>query len=435
MTTETSMDALCEARGVWQTFTQPSGQPLTVLQDVSLAVRPAEVVALLGPSGCGKSTLLRALAGLVPPTKGDALYHGKRLEGLNPGVGMVFQSFALFPWMTVRENVAVVLRSLELPAEEALRRAETAIKTVGLAGFEGAYPRELSGGMKQRVGIARALSTNPEMLFMDEPFSQVDALTAESLRAEVLDIWAARDRNPSSIVMVSHDIKEVVYMADRIVVFSASPGRIRTIVDNKLARPRDYRSAEFLQLVDHLHEIITGVEMPDEKASIAAPAPRAVNAESLPNAASSQIVGLLEYLDARGGSENLYRVAAETNQEFGKIITVVKAAELLDFVDTPKQTVVLTPRGRAFVKASPSERKAVWRGALLELRLFRELHQLAFSRADRSVEREQVLETIVLRVPHENLDRQFKTFVRWARYGKLFDYDEETGLLTAHDNP
>ncbi|HAZ09238.1 MAG TPA: nitrate ABC transporter ATP-binding protein [Elusimicrobia bacterium] len=442
METLITTPTLCEARGVWQVFPQPNGQPLTVLQDVSLAVRPAEVIALLGPSGCGKSTLLRALAGLTPPVRGEVFYHGRPLTGLNPGVGIVFQSFALFPWMTVSENVSVVLRSLGLSPEEVAKRAEATIKTVGLAGFEGAYPRELSGGMKQRVGIARALSINPEMLFLDEPFSQVDALTAESLRAEVLDIWAARDRNPSSIVMVSHDIKEVVYMADRIVVLAANPGKIRTIVENKLPRPRDYRAPDFLALVDRLHEIITGAEMPDEavpatttpEAPAAQTVPvRALNAEPLPNASTSEITGLLEYLDARGGQDNIFRVAAETDQEFGKVITVVKAAELLAFVDTPKQTVVMTERGRAFVKASPAERKAVWRLALLDLRLFREVHDYALRRENRAVDRADVLETIALRVPHENSEKVFKTLVRWARYGKLFDYDENSGLLTVRD--
>jgi NitT/TauT family transport system ATP-binding protein len=425
--------ALCEARSVWQTFPQPNGSTLTVLEDVSLTVKPGEVVALLGPSGCGKSTLLRLFAGLAVPARGEVLVHGAALRGLNTHAGIVFQSFALFPWMTVRENVLTVLRAAGLDEIAASVRADASIKTVGLAGFEGAYPRELSGGMKQRVGIARALSVNPETLFMDEPFSQVDALTAESLRAEVLDIWSARDRNPSSILMVSHDIKEVVYMADRIVVLAANPGKIRTIVDNVLPRPRDYRSPDFLRLVDRLHEIITGAELPDEAAAAPAAAARPSAAEPLPNATTSEIVGLLEYLDARGGTENLFRVAAETGREFGKVITVVKAAELLGFVDTPKQAVVLDAPGRAFVKASVAERQGVWRTALLGLRLFREAHEVAVSQDNRSVSREQVLEAIALRMPQENSERVFKTFVRWSRYGKLFDFNEETGLLVARE--
>src|SRR5712692_2675610 len=205
---------LCELQHVSQEFHQPNGISLRVLDDVGLQIRPNEVVALLGPSGCGKSTILRILAGLLKPTRGEVLYRGRPLTDLNPGVAIVFQSFALFPWMTVRDNVELALEAAGLPPEEVRARAAAVIRTVGLEGFLRAYPRELSGGMKQRVGMARALSVNPEMLFMDEPFSQVDALTAESLRAEVIDIWQARRRRLSSILMVSHDIKEVVYMAD-----------------------------------------------------------------------------------------------------------------------------------------------------------------------------------------------------------------------------
>src|SRR5437588_9780097 len=257
---------LCEAKGVWQEFPQPSGKPRRVLEDVNPAVRPNEVVALLGPSGCGKSTILRILAGLIRPTKGEVFYHGQPLHGLNPGVAIVFQSFALYPWMTVQENIRTVLLAEGLAGPVVRERAEKAIRMVGLSGFEGAYPRELSGGMKQRVGMARGLSVDPEILLMDEPFSHVDALTAESLRAEILDIWSARKQRLSSILLVSHDIKEVAYMADRIVILAANPGRVRTIVENKLPRPRDYRSQQLLSLVDRLHEVITHSEMPDAPA-------------------------------------------------------------------------------------------------------------------------------------------------------------------------
>src|SRR5438552_3942444 len=221
-------EALCEARHVSHDFVLPNGKPLRVLEDISVAVAPNEVVALLGPSGSGKSTVLRILAGLIKPSHGEVLYHGQPLQGLNPGVAIVFQSFALYPWMTVTENVQAVLRAAAMSRTEVAERAERAIRLVGLAGFEEAYPRELSGGMKQRVGMARALAVNPEILFMDEPFSQVDALTAESLRAEVLDIWSGKERNLSSLLMVSHDIKEVVFMADRIIVLGgAHPAQVR----------------------------------------------------------------------------------------------------------------------------------------------------------------------------------------------------------------
>ncbi len=417
---------LCQMEGVTHYFVQPSGQKLEVLENVSLQIRPNEVVALLGPSGCGKSTILRILAGLIRPTRGVVRYRGVPLDGLAPGVAIVFQSFALFPWMTVAENIQSVLRAARMPDEEIARRSEEAIRLVGLAGFEEAYPRELSGGMKQRVGMARALSLRPEVLFMDEPFSQVDALTAESLRAELLDIWAAREQNPSSILLVSHDIKEVAYMADRIVVLGASPGRVRTIVENAIPRPRDYRSREVLALVDRLHDLITGHELPDVPPT-AAPA---LAAEVLPDSGASEIVGLLEYLDAREGREDVFRIAAETNREFGKVLTVVKAAEMLDLVDTPKRLVVLTADGRAFVRGDADARKALWKKKLLEMRVFSDVRDALIEEASHRLPRDFVLEMFILRMPAEDYEKMFSIWIGWARYGDLFAYDEDEGYVS-----
>jgi NitT/TauT family transport system ATP-binding protein len=415
-------EALCEARGVSHDFTLPNGKPLRVLQDINLSIAANEVVALLGPSGCGKSTILRILAGLIKPTQGEVLHHGQVLKGLNPGVAIVFQSFALYPWMSVAENIRAVLRAAGLAAGEVVDRAERAIRLVGLAGFEEAYPRELSGGMKQRVGMARALAVTPEMLFMDEPFSQVDALTAESLRAEVLDIWAGKDRHLCSILMVSHDIAEVAFMADRIVILGANPGRVRTVVPNKLPRPRDYRSRELLGLVDQLHDIITGSELPDAPA--AQVPSEAGLLEPLPEASTSEVVGLLEYLDARGGRRDVFRIARDTHREFGRVISVVKAAEMLNFVDTPRSMVTLEPEGKHFVQASPEERKKIWKQQLLKLHLFQEVFEVLQRQPQHEVEREFVLETIIMRMPQENYERIFNTFIRWARFGDLFSYDE-----------
>jgi NitT/TauT family transport system ATP-binding protein len=420
----TRSDVLCELRHVDKEYPQGKGPPLRVLKDISLAVRRNEVVALLGPSGCGKSTILRILAGLTPATRGEVLYHAEPLSGLNPGIGFVFQSFALYPWMTVTQNVEAVLKAKGLPAAAIATRANQAIRTVGLAGFEEAYPRELSGGMKQRVGMARALSLDPEMLFMDEPFSQVDALTAESLRAEVLDIWGDEGKNPSSIVMVSHDIKEVVYMADRIVVLDASPGRVRTVVENALPRPREYRSPGLLQLVDRLHDVITGMEMPD------VPAAAAAACEPIPDAGPSEIEGLLEYLDARGGREDVFKIAAETGRGFDRLIAIVNAAELLDFVDTPKRAVVMATLGQRFVRAPLTERKAIWRDQILQLRLFRQVRE-ALERSERhAVSSEFVLELVAMSLPQEDFEAAFRRFVAWARYGELFTYDDATETIT-----
>jgi len=418
--------ALCELRGVGHDFPQPGGQNLHVLAGIDLAIRPGEVVTLLGPSGCGKSTLLRILAGLIRPTHGEVLARGTPLRGLHPDVAIVFQSFALYPWMTVAGNIHAVLEARGLPDDEVARRVESVVNTVGLAGFEDSYPRELSGGMKQRVGIARALSVEPALLFMDEPFSSVDALTAETLRAEVIDIWASHRTALSSIVMVSHDIKEVVYMADRIVVLGANPGRIRTIVEDRLPRPRDYRSGEALRLVDELHDVITGSEMPDVPAP---PAAEPEPIEPLPHASPGEILGLLEYLDARGGTDDLFHIASETSREFGRVITVVKAAEMLDLVDTPKRSVIMVPEGRRLVGASTSDRKAIWREQVLKLRLFRQIVSAIEREEDKRLERDAVLEILALALPQEDYERTFETLVEWAQAGELFDYDDRAEQL------
>jgi NitT/TauT family transport system ATP-binding protein len=423
----TTNGVLCEAKSISQQFKLPNGQPLQVLSDVSLSIYPNEIVALLGPSGCGKSTILRILAGLIKPTQGKVLYHGEPLHGLNPGAAIVFQSFALYPWLTVAENVRVVLKAAGVAPAEIDDRAERVIRMVGLAGFDDAYPRELSGGMKQRVGMARALSVDPEILFMDEPFSHVDALTAESLRAEVVDIWASLDKNPSSIVIVSHDIKEVVYMADRIVILGANPGCIRTIVENHLPHPRDYRWPEALALVDQLHDIITGHELPDVPAPQVGPGLPCI--EALPEAVPSEIVGLLEYLDARGGREELFRIAADTHRDFGRMINIVEGAELLNFVDTPKRMVVLDVAGREYLRATPDERQAIWRRELLKLQLYRKVDDALRREPAHEINQDFVLETIVLHMPNEHYEKVFDTFIAWARFGNLFTYDEGTETI------
>ncbi|HEV2670385.1 MAG TPA: nitrate/sulfonate/bicarbonate ABC transporter ATP-binding protein [Gemmatimonadales bacterium] len=424
-------EVLCEARHVSHDFVLPNGKSLRVLEDISLTVGANEVVALLGPSGSGKSTMLRILAGLIKPSLGDVLYHGQPLQGLNPGVAIVFQSFALYPWMTVRQNVATVLEVRGVPRPEATERAEGTITSVGLGGFEDAYPRELSGGMKQRVGMARALAVDPEILFMDEPFSQVDALTAESLRAEVLAIWARKERNPSSILMVSHDIREVAFMADRIVILGGNnPARIRTVVRNDLPRPRDYQSPECSALVNQLHGVITGSELPDVTAAAASDAAGTI--EPLPHCSPPDIIGLLEYLDARDGRGDVFRIAAQTNLEFGRLIAIVKAAEMLNFVDTPRSAVLLEPDGRLFAQASPEERKALWRAQLLKLTLFRVIRDALHKQRRHAIDRDFVLETIVLQLPQENYEKVFETLISWARFGELFSYDEATATVALY---
>ena len=422
---------LCELRDINHSFILPNGNPITVLKDINLSIHREEAIALLGPSGCGKSTLLRILAGLVTPTSGQVFYHGEALKGVNPGVSIVFQNFVLYPWMTVLENTEIVLKAKGLPQNEITQLVNKYIHLVGLTGYEEAYPRELSGGMKQRVGIARALVVEPEILCMDEPFSQVDALTAETLRSEVLDIWSCTERNPTTIFMVSHDIKEVVYMADHIVIMGSNPGSIRGILQNTLPHPRDYRSPEFINLVERIHHIITHAIIPDEEISIA---PSGVSTEiilePLPDVSINEMIGLLEVLNAHQGEKDIFHLAIEIHKEFGHLINIAKGAELLDLVDTPKQIILLTEVGKRFVESDTATRKHLWKEQLSKLTIYNYIIEMLRNAPKGRLERYQVEKELVLYLPQEDPFKLFNILTSWARYGELFAYSEDTGYIT-----
>jgi NitT/TauT family transport system ATP-binding protein len=425
METLAQQPVLLSSEHVTQRFMMPSGKEMTVLDDISLEIRKGEIVCLIGPSGCGKSTYLRILAGLIRPSGGTVQHRGEPLEGLTPGVAMVFQMFALFPWMTVWENVQSVLVPLQLPADEVQHRVSSVIRMVGLEGFEEAYPREISGGMKQRVGIARGLAVKPELLFMDEPFSSIDALTAESLRGDVVDIWDEADGEPASIVMVSHDIKEVVFMADRVVIFSANPGRIRTIVQNTLPRPRDYRNPEFLAMVDYLHDVITSNELPDVPVAVGT-AQEAQVLEPLPPVQPSDVVSFVEYLDSHGGQGDVFVLAHEFGKEFSSFINIVKAAEMLDFVDTPKRRAVLTPLGYRFSSMETDEQKVLWKQQLLTLNIFKAVYADVQAARNSILLDDEVQDQLAQLLPNENPEFAFQTLIAWARFGNLLAFDEDS---------
>jgi NitT/TauT family transport system ATP-binding protein len=420
---------LCEMSKVTKRFQLPSGSAMNVLEDVSLAVRANEILAVLGPSGCGKSTLMRVLSGLAVPEAGEVRYHDAPLVGLNPGVAMVFQSFALYPWLTVTQNIVEPLRARGQDAEASRAAATRVIHLVGLTGFDEAYPRELSGGMKQRVGIARALAVEPEILCMDEPFSQVDALTAENLRGEMVRFWSDKSKLPKTIFMVSHDVKEVVFMATRIVVMAARPGRVRTIIENELPYPRDYRAPQFQRLVDRIHAVITESEIPDQPPAKPSAPPRRAVWEPLPDAGASQIIGLMEVIEDRGGRENVFALAEDLGREFGQILAVVKAAELLDFVETPRQDVMLTEVGKRFLASSIPDRKVVFREQVRKLRIFVEVVE-AIQRSERwEIDEDVVASSLALHLPYEDPGTMLRTLVNWGRHADLFDHDPERQKL------
>ncbi len=421
--------AIAEVRQVSKSFRSDGQRELVVLRDVSLAIHPGEVVCVLGPSGCGKSTLLRILTGLIEPSAGAVLCHGQPLQGIHPGVAIVFQSFALYPWLTVDENVRVGAHGKGFTPEEERARIAHVIDLVGLEGFEEAYPKELSGGMKQRVGIARALVGGPELLCMDEPFSALDVLTAESLRSETYALWARRDTGLRSILIITHLIEEAVYLSDRIVVLSTNPGQVREIVPNPLPHPREYRDPAFVRLVDRIHAIITTIHLPDEARPPAAEAGRPPRIVPLPPAHFGEMIGLLEIVHNRGDRIDLFDLADTLRLEFGRVIVVSKAAELLDLIDTPQQEVVLTRQGCEFVEADINARKKLVHWQLRRLGLFAYLLRLLESAPEQRLPAEVVIEQLVLALPTEDPELLFQTVVDWGRYGELLGYDPGQQVL------
>ncbi len=431
------------------------GAPVTVLDDINLEVRDGEMLALLGQSGSGKSTILRLMAGLTEPTQGAVLSHGAPLTGVNNRLAIVFQSFALYPWLTVQENVQVGLIQRRLDPRQEQEEIARALELIGLTGYENAYPKQLSGGMRQRVGFARALVAQPEVLCMDEPFSALDVLTAENLRTQVVDLWRGLGHaGLRSIFLVTHNIAEAVFIATRIVIISSHPGRVRNVIVNPLPYPRDVNSRQFAALVDQVHAAITALVLPDEPAeqiatrTSAAGAGRAVVAsegepetvtsavgarvEAIPNAPVETIVGLLEILEDGQEMINVFDLSARIGREFGETIAIVKAAEMLGVVDTPKDDVVMTQIGWYFLAAPAPVRKTLFRQAIMKLRLFQLLMARLESAPDGRLNANTVLEELGTLLPYDQPARLFQTLIAWGRYAELVDFDQDANAVYLH---
>jgi NitT/TauT family transport system ATP-binding protein len=402
-----------------------------ILKGIDFEIRPNEVVAVLGPSGCGKSTLLRILIGLIPPSAGRVEQHGKPLVGIHPSAAVVFQNFALFPWLTVEENVRVGVTGRARDAADADERVKSVLTAVGLAGHARAYPKELSGGMKQRVGIARALVGRPELLCMDEPFSALDVLTAELLRTEVYRLFTERLTGLSSVLLITHLIEEAVFLGDRIIVLGANPGTVRREIVNTLPHPREYRQPEFLRVVERIHDIVTGVHLPEEEE--AAPPVPGRRTETplipLPPARMGEILGLLEILTDNGGSMNLFAVDAITEYDFGRTLTVVKAAELLDLVDTPKNDVLLTELGRKVAAAPFDEKIRLLKPQILSLGTFCLLVRELARDPDTPMPGEAIRDVLAASLPTVSASELFETLVNWGRAVQIFEYDANTDQI------
>lgn len=431
MVAKAETECLITLKGINKSYLQPNGQEITVIENISMALHPGEIVALLGPSGSGKSTLMRMIAGLIQPTQGEILYHNRPLVGLNPGVAIVFQSFALYPWLTVLENVELGLKAkgetFELRREKALKM----IDVIGLDGFENAYPKELSGGMRQRVGFARALAVEPELLCMDEPFSALDVLTAENLRFELLDLWLDRRIPTKSILIVTHGIEEAVILADRIIVLGSNPGRIRANLPVTLSHYRDRKSPDFQALVDQVYKILTNPELElTTTPTISQPTPsQPAKYQSLPQVRVGSIAGLLELLEDIK-DKDIYRLGQELQLEVDDILPIVEAAKLLDFVTIQEGDINLTSIGRNFIAGNIDERKQVVKDQLLSgIRLIQQIYRLCQAKRNQRFPEELILDILEAHFSAQEAKRQLETAIDWGRYAELYSYDEPSGQI------
>jgi NitT/TauT family transport system ATP-binding protein len=433
---EPTKTPLLELRSVSHRYGAPGQETDLVLSEVNLSVCENDAVALLGPSGCGKSTLLRIMAGLIAPTQGEVFYKTMLLRGVSPGVAMVFQNFALFPWLTVRGNVLLPVG--HLPEAEQQGRLEKALQTVGLGAYEYAYPRELSGGMKQRVGIARALIAEPEVLAMDEPFSALDVLTAETLRGEIGRLIADPNHPLRTMVFVTHNISEAVFLGTRIVVMAAGPGRVDVVVPNPLPYPRDPDTPEFKQIVERLHAILTHSVLPEAAPAEAGRVVTRLDASkrhiapvSLPYVTPAEVLGMLALL----GDEpsDVFLLAERFGKEFGYVVRVVKAAELLEFVQTPQHDVILTPLGKELVNGSTNDQKRLVREQLMKLKIFELLVRLIKVQEDRVLTAENLLHELEHALPHEKPRPLFRTILSWGRYAEVIAFDQRKHLIKLYE--
>ncbi|MFN8007414.1 MAG: nitrate/sulfonate/bicarbonate ABC transporter ATP-binding protein [Terriglobia bacterium] len=418
-TPKTDNHHLLELRNVVKAYGREDKLYVAV-SDVNFGLRAGEFVCLLGPSGCGKSTLLRVITGLNTATSGTVLYRDRPLRGVNPQATIVFQSFALYPWLTVLENVEVGLKSRGLPAGSRTERALKLLDTVGLDGFESAYPRELSGGMRQKVGFARAMAIEPELLCLDEPFSALDVLSAEALRGELMELWLNKAIPTQAILMVTHNIEEAVMMADRIVVMGKDPGHILTEIEVKLHHPRKHKDMMFQALVDKVYAAVAGES---------AVSPREDRrAKGLPDARLNAMAGLVEKLEEEGGRADLYRLSRDLLLELDDLLPIVEVGELLDFVKVQEGDLLSTPLGQTYAEAGILARKELIAGRILRLPMIHWIYETLQSDDNHRVALSLFLDRLRLDFG-DFAEKQLDIAIQWGRHAELFAYDANAGEL------
>lgn len=417
--------SLVELKNLKMDYRLSSGQAISVLDGLNLSIYPGEIVALLGASGTGKSTTLRLMSGLTRPSGGEVLSNGTPLSGLNRDIAIVFQDASLFPWLSVAENIEFGLYPLGFSLRTRRQRVAQAIDLVGLEGFEEAYPRELSGGMRQRVGIARALAMNPKLLCMDEPFSSLDVLTADTLRGEVLEIWQKKTTALKGILLITHDIVEAVYMANRIVVIGKPPHNVKADMQNPLQFPRDENSWQFNQLVRKIHAVLTESILGDDEA----PGTEQSALWVLPPVSIADVIGLTELLVDHKGQLDVFELPGLIEKDFADALTTVKAAELIGFVDTPYQKVILTRLGNRIAHGDVNDRKETIKNQLQGLRMVKILVELLQGQEDFALSYGRVIEWLQEKQPAINAQTAVDTLIDWGRYGGLFRYNSDEEML------
>ena len=425
--------AIVELKDVCKSFRSADGNPRKVLDDVDFTLRDREIVALLGQSGSGKSTLLRIMAGLIEADQGDVLYKGQPLYGPARGISMVFQSFALFPWLTVQENIELGLEARGISTEERERRAEKAIDLIGLSGFEGALPRELSGGMRQRVGIARALVVEPDVLLMDEAFSALDVLTGERLRDDILDLWEERTIPTRAILVVSHNIEEAVLMADRVLVFASDPGRVKYQMNINLPRPRDPNSPEIRGLMDEVYAVMTAGRVRSYKPLDAQEEPERLRLdERLPEADFGRMEGLLERLaeEPFNGRADLPYLGEETGLTDEELLPVADALALLDLAHLAGGDLSITPLGQHYLAAEFAERQTMFGKQLLaRVPLAAHIRHSLLQEPSGEVPLKPFLDLLSETLSAEEAQAVLDVVIEWGRHGEVYAYNYNTDMI------
>lgn len=411
-----------EARNLSKAYPMRAGTHLTVLEDINLTVKEGEFISILGPSGAGKSTLLRILSGLIPPTSGKILYYGEDFEKAKPKIAMVFQSFALFPWLTVLENVEIALKAKGVQPDEAKHKAITMIDLVGLDGFEDAYPRELSGGMRQRVGIARALAIEPDILFMDEPFSALDILTADNLRSELARLWHEKKLPIKSIIFVTHNIEEAIFLSTRAIILSHNPANIRAEIAIDLPYLRNKSSKEFSRLVDDIYSILT---QPKREVPFVVKKERY---QFLPHTKVGAIAGLLELAYQSEEGIDISKLTSDLGLEVDDVFPLIEASQLLGFAEVQEGEIKLTPIGKAFSKSDVLEKKIIFREmALKNIQLIKQIYQVLLTAKNKRISEDFFLEILENHFTKDEAWNQLEIAIDWGRYAELFAYDYDTG--------